>query len=48
MNLLMRKLPKTALLCLTLFLTSCATKPQQAPCDTNATFCGVKTKINSW
>lgn len=29
-------------------LTSCASKALQAPCDEQATFCGKKTKINSW
>ncbi|MCH9754959.1 MAG: hypothetical protein WAW84_06280 [Candidatus Rickettsiella isopodorum] len=33
---------------LALCLTSCASTPLQAPCDANATFCGTKTKINSW
>ena len=31
-----------------LCLTSCASTPLQASCDANATFCGTKTKINSW
>ncbi len=31
-----------------LCLASCANTPLKAPCDANATFCGTKTKINSW
>jgi len=31
-----------------LCLASCASTPLQAPCDTNASFCGTKTKINAW
>ena len=31
-----------------LCLASCVNTPLQAPCDANATFCGTKTKINSW
>ncbi|WP_269471418.1 hypothetical protein [Candidatus Rickettsiella viridis] len=31
---------------LVLSLSGCVTKPLQAPCDANATFCGTKTKIN--
>lgn len=48
----MGNLSKTPLIVLILFLalslSSCASKPLQAPCDANATFCGTKTKINSW
>jgi hypothetical protein len=48
MNLFIQNLSTISLLLLTLFLTGCATKPLQAPCDANATFCGTKTKINTW
>lgn len=33
---------------LVLSLTGCVTRPLQAPCDQQATFCGKKTKINPW
>ena len=45
-------LPNHLLCVLILFsalcLASCANTPLKAPCDANATFCGTKTKINSW
>ncbi len=45
---LSRHLLSVLLVFLVLCLTSCANTPLQAPCDANATFCGTKTKINSW
>ncbi|MFM2322701.1 MAG: hypothetical protein RLZZ225_854 [Pseudomonadota bacterium] len=48
----MKNLSQHVLSALILFsalcLANCASKPLQAPCDANATFCGTKTKINSW
>ena len=31
-----------------LFLSGCASTQLEAPCNQHATFCGTKTKINSW
>lgn len=45
---LSKHLLSVLLVFLALSLSSCASKPLQAPCDANATFCGTKTKINSW
>lgn len=48
MRILSSRLSIILMLCLGLFLASCATKPLKAPCDEVGTFCGKKTKINPW
>lgn len=29
-------------------ISACANEPMKAPCDSQAHFCGAKTKINRW
>lgn len=33
---------------MSVLLSACATEPLKAPCNQYASFCGTKTKINSW
>jgi hypothetical protein len=48
MNNLSKKCFSLLIFVLAFGLMSCASTPLKAPCDAQATFCGIKTKINSW